>query len=431
MILSKQAAKTHLSERLREQLSEQARHCFAPLPWQIAPLTDCAPVVLLTGSAGGGKSRVAAEKVHAYCRTYPKATWLILRKAREWCSRSIVPFFAQTMMAGDPCVTYSKSMGAFFYANGSVIYSGGMLDEKQRESIRSIGGAGGLDGVWLEEANAFSRQDFEEVSGRLRGTAGPYRQILLTTNPGGPRHWIYDLIKHCEASVYYSKATDNPNNPPDYLNALERLTGIMYQRLVLGLWVQSEGVVFDTFDLAVHVRSRPDAEMQSWALAIDEGYTNPAVILLIGIDNDGRWHVAREFYRSGVLRADLVEQAYAWAREYDVICCAVDAAAAGLIADLQDRNLPAEGGKGRVLDGIRALQDRLIIQGDGRPRLTLDPICEKTIGDFEMYAWKPGQDVPEKKYDHSLDALRYLHDITAENVPFGGIDEVALSIYGI
>ena len=59
-------------------------------------------------------------------------------------------------------------------------------------SFTSIGRAGGLDFVWMEEANRFrfTEKDFEELLTRLRGTAVPWRQIQMTTNPDAPTHWL-------------------------------------------------------------------------------------------------------------------------------------------------------------------------------------------------------------------------------------------------
>jgi phage terminase large subunit len=90
---------------------------------------------------------------------------------------------------------------------------------------------------------------------------------------------------------------------------------------------------------------------------------------------------------------------------------AVDAAAAGLIAALINANLPAGSAKGRVLDGIWHIQDRLKIQDDGKPRLTVDPACVNTINEFESYIWEEGKDKPKKANDHAMDAIRYLDDI--------------------
>ena len=70
-----------------------------------------------------------------------------------------------------------------------------------------------------------------------------------------------------------------------------------------------------------------------------------------------------------------------------------------------------------MLDGIQAIQNRLKVAGDGRPRYTIDPTCTNHINEFESYVWKPEKDVPEKEYDHSLDASRYLDDVLA--VPTG------------
>lgn len=338
-----------------------------------------------------------------------------MRKAREWNSRSILPFYAVSVVGNDARVKYNKSEGTFYYHNGSVVYSGGMLDDKQREAVRSIGGAGGLDIAWMEEANAFTRNDYEEVLGRLRHTAAGWQQLILSTNPGGAMHWIKrDLIDGGQASVYYSNAAQNPNNAPAYIETLARMTGVMRERLVLGKWVQAEGAVYNTFDHNTHVKVRPDTDFQRWYLAMDEGYTNPAVILLVGEDGDGRIHIAREFYRSGVLQSSVVSAALLWYREKNCKYAAVDEAANGLIADMRDSNMNAIPSKGRVLDGIQRIQNRLRVQDDGLPRLTVAPVCENVINEFESYTWKKNikgdtpKDEPNKENDHAMDAIRYL-----------------------
>jgi phage terminase large subunit len=177
-----------------------------------------------------------------------------------------------------------------------------------------------------------------------------------------------------------------------------------------GIWATSEGAVYDMFDASIHVKVRDEIEFVQWGLAMDAGYTHPAVILLIGIDDDGRWHIAREFYERGKLQEDVVRVAKDWFMEKGCEMIAVDEAAAGLIADLRNNGIPAQGGKGKVFGGITSVQDRLKVQGDGLPRLSVDPSCINTINEFESYVWKPEKDEPVKENDHAMDAIRYFSD---------------------
>ncbi len=269
---------------------------FTALDWQIPPWEDKSRIVLLTGSAGGGKSRVAAEKMHGYLKEYPGATGLMLRKAREYASKSIVPFMEHTVMGDDTGVIKRQSHTSFYYDNESVLYWGGMKDDSQREGLRSIGKDGAVDIIWVEEAHQFSENDFNELLARLRGTHAPWRQIILTTNPDAPTHWIYQrLIKGGEAKVYYSGAADNTYNPKEYVDILDSLTGVLHSRLALGRWVQAEGAVYPGFDPEIHlIDELPDIER--WIVGIEFGYTNPFVCTLWGLDADNRhrWHAVRQ-----------------------------------------------------------------------------------------------------------------------------------------
>jgi len=400
---------------------------WKPLPWQVAPFRDKSQTLLLTGSAGGGKSRLAAEKVHAYCQKYPNTTALILRKAKEWTSRSVVAFMWQAVMGRDPSIRFVNN--TFHYPNGSVIYAGGMLDDKQRESARSIGGEGGLDIVWMEEGNAFSRKDYEEMIGRVRHTAADWQQIIITTNPDSPTHWIYkDLIQGGGATVYYSGATDNPNNAPAYVSNLNKLTGVMRDRLVLGKWVQAEGAIYSEFDPAIHMidADKCPAFVRRFRV-VDFGYTNPFVCQWWGEDADGRLYRYRELYQSQRLVEDLTKEILTLTGAEYIEATIAD-------HDAEDRATMARHGINTiaankdVATGIQAVKARLNVQPDGKPRLYLvrgalvdpDPLLvaakKPTCWDDEItgYSWqkyadgKPNKEQPVKVDDHACDAARYL-----------------------
>ena len=419
---------------------------YKPLPWQLAPLADKSHTLLLTGSAGGGKSRCAAEKVHAYCLHYPGSTWLMCRKAREWNGHSIIPFMWRTVMGEDPRIQFNKSEGTFYYQNRSVIYTAGMIDDRQRQAARSIGGDGGLDGAWLEEANAFSRQDYEEIIGRVRHTAASWQQIILSTNPDAPSNWIYkDLIQGGGASVYYSGAADNPNNSPAYLSSLEKMTGFMRDRLVLGKWVQVEGAIYDEYNPDIHVI---DADKLPPFVrrfrVVDFGFSNPFVCQWWGEDADGRLYRYREIYATRRLVESLTPEIVRLSQGESVEVTVADHDAEDR-ATMEKHGIVTIPAKKDVSPGIQAVKARLAVQPDGKPRLyfvrgalvEVDPLLEaakkpaSTDDEITGYSWKryddgkPNKEEPVKVNDHGMDAMRYLvmyvdngSQITTETNPF-------------
>src|SRR5678816_163603 len=86
---------------------------FRPLPWQITPWRDRSPAALLTGSAGGGKSRLAAEKLHGYCLKYPGATALLLRKVKVSMTSGAVLLLERKIIGPDPRVVHYPSKSRF------------------------------------------------------------------------------------------------------------------------------------------------------------------------------------------------------------------------------------------------------------------------------------------------------------------------------
>lgn len=410
------------------------------------------PQVILSGPADTGKTVTCCTKLHWLCQRYPGSQHAMVRKTF-------------TSLAGTACKTFEriiagasvKKIGAdsprlYTYPNGSQVWVGGM--DKPEKTLSSE-----RDSIYVCQAEELSESDWEMLSRASsgRGAKVKYPQLFGDCNPGGSKHWIRERWKAGKLTLIGTKHHDNPTlyhkngdcvrdgetvngmrvviGGEKRVHALSELTGVRRKRLFEGLWVTAEGAVYDMFDAQLHVVTRSVAEMKLFRLALDEGYTNPAVILIVGEDSDGRWHVFKEFYERGQLQETVVKQAKEWhqdpvgavlgikfvptpSKPYPTqsSTVAVDEAAAGLIADLVAIGVPAVGGKGRVLDGINHLQNRLKLAGDGRPRLTFDPSCVNCINEFESYVWTPDKpkDTPVKEHDHTSDALRYLYDVLAE-----------------
>jgi phage terminase large subunit len=401
---------------------------FSPLQWQIEPWKCQDPIMLLTGSAGGGKSRVAGEKLHGYCKRYPNAMALMIRKTRNSMTNSTTLFMDRTVIGQDPQVTHYSSKSRFEYSNGSILAYGGMANEDQREQIRSIGQDGALDIVWMEEAHKFTESDFNEILARMRGKSASWMQVMLSTNPDAPTHWIYQrLIKGLQAKVFYSGALDNEHNPKEYINNLALLTGILKQRLVEGKWVQAEGVVYEGFRTDTHVIDRFEIP-KDWIRfrAVDFGYTNPMVVQWWAVDPDGRMYLYREIYKTNLLVEDAAQQIKELSKDEKIITTVCDHDAEDR-ATLEKHGIPTQRAKKAVNLGIQAVERRLRKAGDGKPRLFLfndalveidrklennkKPTC--LIDEMPAYIWpvsKSGRalkEEPVKDNDHSCDAMRY------------------------
>lgn len=401
---------------------------YSPYPWQVQAWRDTSRVCVYGGSAGGGKSRAAAEKLHGFMKKYPKAVGIALRKAREYASKSVV-YALQAAIGDDPAVRYNSSELMFHYDNGSRIFIAGMKDEGQRQALRSINGDGSADFIWGEEANALTEDDHNELLGRLRGSNAPWRQLLYTTNPDAPLHWIkMRLIDGGEASVHYSSAADNPALPPEYAQTLASITGVLGMRLRDGMWVQAEGVVYDIWSDAVHMIDRMPDGWTAWRKirAIDFGYVNPFVCQWWAIDPDGRMYRYRELYMTKrtvaehAAKINLLSQG----ESYEATVCDHDAEDR---ATLKMAGISSINAIKDVSRGIQAVQARLARGHDDRPRLFLlkNALVERdgalaeerkpTCTEQEMpgYIWqttpdgRPDKEEPLKVNDHGADCLRY------------------------
>jgi PBSX family phage terminase large subunit len=385
--------------------------------------------VLCCGPAETGKTLASCIKAHAICCAVPGAQGAIIRKTYASLVGSVIKTFLRVIQPDKRGIQVfgGEKPERFIYPNGSTIWMGGMDNPNRILSSER-------DFIYVNQAEELSEADWETLLTRCtgRGSVVKNPQLFGDCNPSGSSHWIR---KRNSLRLINTTHADNPSlftaggvlteQGRRTMAALGAITGIRRKRLFEGIWATAEGAVFDNFDASKHVCVRQVEDMRRFYLAMDEGFTNPAVILVVGEDSDGRWHVFREFYQSGVLQETVVKMAQSWQAEFTAEMIAVDESAAGLIADLKACGLNAIGGKGRVIDGINRLQNRLAVAGDGRARLTFDPSCANGINEFESYVWaqNKSKDVPVKEHDHVPDSIRYLADVT-ESLGSGGFAKV-------
>ncbi|MEO2800265.1 PBSX family phage terminase large subunit, partial [Flavonifractor plautii] len=261
----------------------------------------------------------------------------------------VTPLLAVQYLRQNFTISYSRS-GHVITARRGVrenrFYLFGGKDESSYTLIQGIT----LAGVLLDEVALMPRSFVEQAMARCSVTGA---KLWFNCNPEGPQHWFRQewILKAEEHKALHLHFTmeDNP--------ALDEATraryrsmyaGVFYQRYILGLWVMSEGLIYDMFDQTENVyrtQERPvDLEWVSQrTVACDYGTANPTVFLDI-YDHNGVIRVDREYrWDSRKERRQKTDQEYAddlldfLGKEWCAVI--VDPSAASFIEELRRRGV--------------------------------------------------------------------------------------------
>lgn len=266
-----------------------------------------------------------------------------------------------------------------------------------------------------------------------------------------------------EIEVHHGKRYRLTPQGVAYIGRLRNLTGVRKLRLYDGVWAAADGLVYDNWSPEVHHVPKfvpPKEWRRYWA--IDFGYTNPFVCQFWAEDEDGRLWLYREIYMTRTLvedharailrtctrarkqprlmqaerkimrddRAKALELGLLeWVEpEPTAIVCDHDAEGRATLEKYLGRGTTAARKSVAVRDGIEAVESRLKVQADGKPRLFVMQNCTVTVDstldeaglptgtadEHGSYVWappKPGKapkEEPLKENDHGMDAERYI-----------------------
>lgn len=253
--------------------------------------------------------------------------------------------------------------------------------------------------------------------GRLRQFGQP-GYAWITTTPKG-RNWIYKVFVQQGRSdhrLIQVKTEDNPYLDAGFIAGLRQSYAGDFARQELDAeFVSFEGLIYPEYNPALHRYSEPveRTRLVHVAAGVDWGYTNPGVIVIGGLDSDGRLYILREEYARQRLIDDWVEAARQLADIYSISTFHCDPSEPTYIARFTDAGLNAVKANNAVVDGIQAVKARLVQREDGLPRLLAHASCVHLLAEFEQYQWAASRDgvmrdQPLKANDHAMDALRYL-----------------------
>jgi phage terminase large subunit len=441
-------------------------HRYEPRGSALEVMRCRAPEVLLSGPAGTGKSRACLEKLHLMALSNEGMRGLIVRKTRESLgSTALVTYrehVAKEALATGIVSFYGGSAEEppqYRYSNGSRIMIGGM--DKPTKIMSSE-----YDVAYAQEAIELTTTDWENITTRLRNGVVSFQQLIADCNPDKPDHWLHQRCLGSSTTMIRCRHEDNPvlynadgtltERGKAYISKLDALTGVRYKRLRLGLWVAAESQVYESFDPTIHLIDQFDIP-DDWIrwITVDFGYTAPFSAQWWAEDGDGRLYLYRQIYRTRRLVEDHARHILRLVRRCKQ-CCGSKAAdhdcqgckqcvlewteprPRAIICDhdAEDRatlerhlEMGTTAAKKTVSDGIQAVQSRLKVQPDGKPRLFIcrdslvetDPELEEAAlptdatEEITGYVWavRPGnagglKEEPVKQNDHAMDAMRYM-----------------------
>lgn len=417
-------------------------------------------VILCEGPAGTGKSLAALFKLHLACLRVPLKGLILRQTHLALTSTTLVTFEEQVVKEAlaDGIVTWFGGSGrkppGYRYSNGSFIAVGGL--DKPSKFLSSE-----FDRVVVDEATEITEAALETLISRLRGTAPTYKQIVLLCNPDSPSHWINVradrnglvrlLSRHRDNPAYVNLDGSYTERGADYMAKLDQLTGVRRLRYKDGIWAAAEGIIYEDWDPRIHIVSRdqfahhehlcsagmPWEWPRYWV--IDFGFRHPFVLKRYAIDPDGRAYRYAEIYRTGRLvedhARDVLDQVSnpnpddpriskrIWTEpKPQAVIADHDAEGRATFEEHSGRST-TKARKG-VKDGIQAVQSRLRVQPDGKPRLLYVegarkhrdedlaaqklPTCSEE--EFGSYVWADSKtkEEPVKVGDDGMDCDRYL-----------------------
>ena len=292
-------------------------------------------------------------------------------------------------------------------------------NERSFQKIRGIT-AGGW---YADEVNLQPRSFIEEC---LRRTiVSRDRRNFWTLNPDNPNHFIYtDFIdKYTDENLegfhlWKFYLDDNLAITEERKEELKKqYTGLFYRRYILGERCVAEGVIYDMFSNERHLYDNPlDPGFKRKCdhyIAVDYGTTNPCRFLDIyddgtdiWIDKEFSWDSKKE-QRQKTDREYLMEmRTFAVSKDPIIV---IDPSAESFQVELSNDGFYVKQADNDVQNGIRTVSNLLSQNHMHICKQT----CPELIKEFGAYIWdaklasEKGEEKPIKKFDHSLDALRY------------------------
>jgi PBSX family phage terminase large subunit len=392
---------------------------FGPRVYDFAwgDLKDDRRINILTGSVRSGKTWALHPKImKASVTDTPVAGWRVLvGQTYETIYTNVLKDLFD--LIGEENYSYSSHTGhlRIFDMEWKMV---GARDQGSEKFVR-----GATIGIAVCDEVVLMPESFYKMLLTRMSPEGA--RFYGTTNPDNPMHWLkkeyIDDPKVREHDLFHLHMTmdDNPNLPPDFVEAQKRLyKGMFYKRFILGLWVMAEGAIWGDawddeliYDEAPITLKNAGGHVDRW-IANDYGTAHPHVYLEFLDDGESIW-LDREWiwdsketmmqktdgqYADDLLEFMGVNQGCQVIIPPEALSFQQECIQRGVWVTSADNSVP---------EGIQTVAGLMTTK-----KLRINRKCQRTLRGIQTYVWdlnkgKRGVEEPEKSNDDEADALRY------------------------
>ena len=368
---------------------------------------------LVTGGRGSGKSFGVSTAI--LLATFEKGNNVLYsRYTMTSASTSIIPEMVEKIeLLGLENHFTVNSREIINTSTGNTIYFRGLKtgSGNQTAALKSLTN---IATFVLDEAEECPDEAlFDKIDLSVRSQEALNR-VIMVMNPATKAHWIYERFferkgliggentKLDDTTYIHTTYKDNIDNLPDsFLNSMERMKETRpeeYKHVVEGGWRETaEGVIFTNWELGDF---NPNGDYHGYG--VDYGFSNDEnTITEVSINKKAKTiHLREHLYQTGLTTSEIAQKMLRINKNGLYVA---DSAEPRLNYELKHNyglNVKETvKGQGSVSLGIALLQDY---------RLIVDPRSTNIVKELNNYVWKEDKEVPEDKYNHSLDGIRYI-----------------------
>ena len=387
---------------------------------QIQVLKDDARILVLHGAKRTGKTYILILKfIMLISKFKGKGYKFIIGGATSSTIRTNILDDMEILLGHE--ITVSKDNSFKLFGNKVLVRAGS--DSGSWKGVRGFTSHGAL----LNEGTALNDVFIKECISRCSGAGS---EIYIDTNPENPMHSIKrdyidksgELLSDGKLNInsIHFQLEDNKFLDREYVESIKMSTptGVFYDRDILGLWVNSEGVVYKDFDKKIHlIESIPtDETVEYYIGGTDWGFGHYGTVVVLAKCLSGNYYLVEEVARKSEYIDFWCNKMLEFQDKYKSITFYCDSARTEHIEYCKSKGVNTKLAKKNVHEGLDCVGGLL---KSGKLKFLASEF-KRGLEEMSLYCWSNKGDEVLKVNDDVLDSLRYgiFSDIKIKKIMF-------------